>query len=101
MARLTKKVNLGVPRLIAAALLIAVISIQYPLWAGKGSFANLKDLESQLAAQKESNAALEAELELLQSEADSLRHGSDALESRAREKLNMIRDNEILFRRAP
>ena len=52
-------------------------------------------------AQKEKNAALELEITRLEGEADSLRHGSEALESRAREKLNMIRENEYLIRIMP
>ena len=51
--------------------------------------------------QKEKNAALELEITRLEGEADSLRHGSEALESRAREKLNMIRENEYLIRIMP
>ena len=94
MARLTKKVKLGVPRFLVLVLAIAVVGIQYPLWVGKGSNATLLDLQDQLKTQKEKNAALEGE-------ADSLRHGSEALESRAREKLNMIRENEYLIRIMP
>ena len=55
----------------------------------------------QLKTQKEKNAALELEITRLEGEADSLRHGSEALESRAREKLNMIRENEYLIRIMP
>ena len=84
MARLTKKVKLGVPRFLVLVLVAAVCGIQYPLWVGKGS-----------------NATLELEISRLEGEADSLRQGSEALESRAREKLNMIRENEYLIRIAP
>lgn len=97
MARLTKKVKLGVPRFLVLVLVAAVCGIQYPLWVGKGSNA----LQDQLKTQKEKNAALELEISRLEGEADSLRQGSEALESRAREKLNMIRENEYLIRIAP
>ena len=98
MARLTKKVKLGVPRFLVLVLVAAVCGIQYPLWVGKGSNATLLDLQDQL---KTKNAALELEISRLEGEADSLRQGSEALESRAREKLNMIRENEYLIRIAP
>ena len=91
MARLTKKVKLGVPRFLVLVLAIAVVGIQYPLWVGKGSNARLLDLQDQL----------ELGITRLEGEADSLRHGSEALESRAREKLNMIRENEYLIRIMP
>ena len=58
MARLTKKVKLGVPRFLVLVLAIAVVGIQYPLWVGKGSNATLLDLQDQLKTQKEKNAAL-------------------------------------------
>ena len=59
MARLTKKVKLGVPRFLVLVLVAAVCGIQYPLWVGKGSNATLLDLQDQLKTQKEKNAALE------------------------------------------
>ena len=62
MARLTKKVKLGVPRFLVLVLAIAVVGIQYPLWVGKGSNATLLDLQDQLKTQKEKNAALELEI---------------------------------------
>ena len=82
MARLTKKVKLGVPRFLVLVLVAAVCGIQYPLWVGKGSNATLLDLQDQLKTQKEKNAALELEISRL-------------------EKLNMIRENEYLIRIAP
>ena len=48
MARLTKKVKLGVPRFLVLVLVAAVCGIQYPLWVGKGSNATLLDLQDQL-----------------------------------------------------
>ena len=62
MARLTKKVKLGVPRFLVLVLVAAVCGIQYPLWVGKGSNATLLDLQDQLKTQKEKNAALELEI---------------------------------------
>ena len=53
MARLTKKVKLGVPRFLVLVLVAAVCGIQYPLWVGKGSNATLLDLQDQLKTQKE------------------------------------------------
>lgn len=101
MVRLAKKVSLGVPRILALALLGGLCAIQYPLWVGKGSNAALIDLREQLNAQKEKNSSVRLEITRLEGEADSLRQGSEAMESRAREKLNMIRENEYLIRRVP
>lgn len=98
MPRYSRQAKNTAPRLISLALLITLAGIQYPLWYGKGSERNLAELKVQVAEQKAANEALRAELDRLQLEAESLRDGKEALESRARERLNMIRDNEVLFR---
>lgn len=86
------------PRLIALVLLALLAVIQYPLWIGKGSRQNVVDLQLQLADQRKVNDALREELKTLEAEADSLRSGKDAIEMRARSRLNMIRSDEVLFR---
>jgi len=46
-------------RLIIYSMLGLLILIQYPLWFGKGGWLKVYELERQLEAQKEKNAALE------------------------------------------
>lgn len=75
-----------------------LIAIQYPLWLGKGSERTLIELRAQLSEQKENNQSLREELGRLQAEIESLEEGKEAVESRARERLNMIKEDEILFR---
>lgn len=48
-----------------------------------------------------STKALEEELDRLSAEAESLRGGEKAMESRARSRLNMIKENEVLIRLKP
>ncbi|MCD8339802.1 MAG: septum formation initiator family protein [Burkholderiales bacterium] len=86
------------PRLICLVLVGLLITIQYPLWYGKGSERSLHDLNVQLTIQRQNNEKLQQELDLMQREADSLRAGKEAIESRARESMNMIKENEVLFR---
>jgi cell division protein FtsB len=71
--------------------------LQYRLWVGKGSLAevsNLKqeisDLEQQLVSLRERNRALQAEVE-------DLRSGNAAIEERARSELGMIKQGEIFY----
>ncbi len=52
----------------------------------------------QLAIQRQNNEKLQQELGQMEAEAESLRSGKDAIETRARESMNMIKDNEVLFR---
>ena len=101
MSRYNRKVNLTVPRLLAILLLGLVAAIQYPLWKAKGSVANLAELRAQVDEQKRINKALEEELDRLSAEAESLRGGEQAMESRARSRLNMIKENEVLIRLKP
>jgi cell division protein FtsB len=86
------------PRLIALVLLGLLAAIQYPLWIGKGSRQNIVDLQLQLADQRKVNDGIREELKTLEAEAESLRSGQDAIEMRARSRLNMIRSDEVLFR---
>ncbi len=101
MSRYNRKVNLTVPRLLAILLLGLVAAIQYPLWKGKGSVANLAELRAQVDEQKRINKALEEELDRLSAEAESLRGGEQAMESRARSRLNIIKEHEVLIRLKP
>ena len=101
MAGRLRKENLTAPRLIALVLLALVVVIQEPLWIGKGSYKNLAELTEQLEEQKQRNKELQLKLAKLSSEAESLREGSQALESRARSRMNMIKENEVLIRISP
>ena len=98
MARQRGSSGLAAPRLIALVLLGLLVAIQYPLWLGKGSQRTLLELKTQLAEQREDNQNLRDELDRLQAQIESLREGKEAVESRARERLNMIKEDEILFR---
>ena len=79
---------------VLAALLIA---IQYPLWIGKGSWLRVRDLDRQLAAQREANAKLKARNDALDAEVRDLKQGFEAIEERARMELGMIKRDEVFF----
>lgn len=78
-------------------LLLLVAHLQYRLWLGDDSIAeiqaselHLANLKKQVEEKKQRNDALYAEVE-------DLRQGQEALEERAREELGMIRENETFF----
>jgi cell division protein FtsB len=79
---------------VLAALLLA---IQYPLWIGKGSWLKVRELDRQLAVQREANAKLKARNDALDAEVRDLKQGTEALEERARMELGMIKTNETFF----
>ena len=80
--------------LMLAALVIAV---QYPLWAGKGGWFRVWEVDREIAAQREVNARLKVRNVGLDAEVRDLKQGLEAIEERARSELGMIRQDEIFF----
>ena len=83
---------------IIAALVVILALLQYKLWIGNGSFAEVYRLDQTILAQEKENAAARERNLALQAEVDDLKHGMDALEERARNELGMIKKNETFFR---
>ncbi len=84
-------------RVVIALLVGLLLFLQYRLWVGEGSLAevnNLKseirDLQQELVGLRERNHALEAEVE-------DLRSGRTAIEERARSELGMIKKGETFY----
>ena len=71
--------------------------MQYRLWIGDGSFADIDRLEQQVGVQELENADLEQRNEALVLEVDELQTGMDAIEEHARNELGLIREGETFF----
>jgi cell division protein FtsB len=84
------------PRL-AWVLTALIVVLQYPLWLGKGSWLRVWELERQLDDQRAANSALVDRNDQLAAEVKDLKTGYDAIESRARYELGMIKGNEIFY----
>jgi cell division protein FtsB len=84
-------------RVVAIALAVLLVLIQWPLWFGKGGWLRVSELERQLAAQRTVNAGLTERNAQVAAEVASLREGRGAIEERARHDLNMVREGEIFF----
>jgi cell division protein FtsB len=84
-------------RILGIAIVLLLVAIQYPLWFGKGGWLRAWELERQLAAQREANAALVTRNAAAAAEVASLREGNEAIEERARQQLNMVREGEVFF----
>lgn len=82
-------------RIITVALAALLLLIQYPLWLGKGGWLTVAELESQVAASHAKTEQLKARNAKLESEVNDLKHGTEAVEERARYELGMIKQNEI------
>ncbi len=88
-------------RLIIYSMLGLLILIQYPLWFGKGGWLKVYELERQLEAQKEKNAALEIRNNKLEGDVKDLKEGKLAIEERARSENGMIKEGEYFMQIVP
>ena len=84
-------------RLMTAGLVLTLLVLQYRLWVGEGSLAELRQLESRVQAQSLENAELRERNDNLESEVVDLKEGLDAVEERARRELGMIREGETFY----
>lgn len=80
-----------------AILTVLLLVLQFRLWIGEGSLANVAQLETAIGEQKtlnnidaERNQTLEAEILLLKS-------GHESTEEIAREQLGMIKNDETFY----
>lgn len=78
-------------------LVVLVGFLQYRLWVGEGSLAEVHSLQREIAAQEAELERLSARNRELQAEVDDLRNGVDALEERARGELGMIKPGETFL----
>lgn len=88
-------------RLLCLVLFALVLATLYTLWWGKGGWQNLRELQSQVVKQTEVNQAMMARNAALQAEVQDLATGVAAIEERARNELNMIREEEIYVQIVP
>jgi cell division protein FtsB len=84
-------------RWLTLTLVALVALIQYPLWLGKGGWLRVRDVDQQIASQRQTNAQLKMRNEALEAEVRNLKQGMEAIEERARSELDMVRQDEIFF----
>ncbi|MEX2367212.1 MAG: cell division protein FtsB [Pseudohongiellaceae bacterium] len=84
-------------KLLTAILLLILLALQFRLWSGPGSFANIARLEAEIETQQQDNAILEQRNNVLYAEVSELKSGLDAIEERARDDLGMIRKGETFY----
>lgn len=80
------------------ALLIALLgALQYSLWIGSGSLADVHRLHAAVAKQTQENGRLAERNKALEAEVYDLKHGFAAIEERARSELGMIKKGETFY----
>ncbi len=88
-------------QLTFAVLLLVLLGLQYRLWVGEGSLAEVESLRRQLVAQRAELNDLQERNAALQAEVDDLKEGLAAIEARARSELGLIREGETYFQLLP
>ncbi len=84
-------------RWLAAALLAALLGLQWSLWFGEGSWRYVQELREVQRLQEIENERLRSRNRALEAEVEDLRTGSEAVEERARRDMGMIREDEVFF----
>lgn len=88
-------------RILALIFVALIVALQYPMWLGKGGWLQVRELDRQLAAQRENNEKLKARNEALDADVRDLKSGFEAIEERARSELGMVRSDEVFFQLQP
>ncbi|MGD8956000.1 MAG: cell division protein FtsB [Chromatiaceae bacterium] len=88
-------------QLLIGVLLLVLLGLQYRLWIGDGSLAEVAMLKRQLAAQRAELQDLHERNTTLRAEVDDLKEGLAAIEARARSELGLIRQGETYFQLLP
>jgi len=82
---------------ISAILFIMLLALQYKLWVGQGSLAEVSRLKQAIEKQTAINARQRERNDVLDAEVHDLKQGVEAIEERARSELGMIKKDETFF----
>jgi len=78
-------------------LFIILLALQYKLWVGQGSLAEVSRLNQAIEKQTASNVKQRERNDALDAEVQDLKKGVEAIEERARSELGMIKQDETFF----
>jgi len=84
-------------RWLIAILVALILILQYRLWVGDGSLAEVYHLKRQIEEQRATLEKLRERNKALQAEVEDLREGLEAVEERARSELGMIKEGEVFY----
>lgn len=84
-------------RLLFSVLVLIFFLLQYRLWVGDGSLAEVAHLERQIQNKEDDLQKMRDRNQALQAEVEDLKHGLEAVEGRARSQLGMIKQGETFY----
>nr|WP_322939534.1 septum formation initiator family protein [Pseudomonas sp. s4] len=85
------------PYWLFIALILLLAGLQYRLWVGEGSLAQVSRLQQQIAEQQGENERLLERNRILEAEVMELKRGMETVEERARQELGMLKEGETLY----
>ncbi len=85
------------PYWLFVVLILLLAGLQYRLWVGDGSLAQVTELKRQIAEQQGENQRLLERNRILEAEVLELKSGLETVEERARHELGMLKEGETLF----
>lgn len=88
------------PYWLFVVLVLVLSGLQYRLWVGDGSLAQVTDLKRQIAEQAGENERLLERNQILEAEVMELKKGTETVEERARHELGMVKEGETLYQLA-
>lgn len=84
-------------KILPILLIALIIFIQYRLWFNSNGILAMQQLKKQLASQSAENDQLKLRNDNLILQIQSLQSNQDAIESRARQELGMIKKGETFY----
>ncbi|MFI8747937.1 cell division protein FtsB [Pseudomonas sp. NPDC077186] len=85
------------PYWLFIVLILLLAGLQYRLWIGEGSLAQVSRLQQQIAEQQGENERLLERNRILEAEVMELKRGMETVEERARQELGMLKEGETLY----
>jgi cell division protein FtsB len=82
---------------IIVVIILLIVHLQYRLWVGDGSVAQIKEYQARLDVLKQKAKEKKERNEALYAEIQDLRKGEEAIEERARDEFGMVKENETFF----
>lgn len=84
-------------RWVALVLVVLLVALQVQLWTGHGGLRDLWRLQRGIVEQQHDNEALRKRNDTLAAEVEDLKHGSEAVEERARAELGLLKPGETFI----
>jgi cell division protein FtsB len=85
------------PYWLFLVLILLLAGLQYRLWVGDGSLAQVKELQQQISVQQGENEHLLERNRILEAEVAELKQGVETVEERARHELGKLKEGETLY----